>query len=106
MTVRQTRFVIRWPSAAVLIAGIVTVAAVYVYVPDHRTEIALGVGGLFTVALAFMRRILGVAVALCLAVAIPLLPGCTIAEQRTALTALELARKIGCDVLCPADETP
>lgn len=28
-------------------------------------------------------------------------PACTMAEMRTALTAAELVRKIGCDVLCP-----
>ncbi len=35
-----------------------------------------------------------------------LMSGCTAAETRAALTALELARKIGCDTLCPADEEP
>ena len=102
MTAPKPRLVIRWPSAAVLCVGIITVAAVYVYVPDHRAEIALGIGGMFTVALAFMRRVLGVVVAAALALSIAI-PSCTPAQkdafERVLLSALELGAKVAGRVL-------
>lgn len=102
MTTPKTRLVVRWPSAAVLIVGIVAVSCVYIFVPDHREEIGLAVGGAFALALAFMRRILGVAVAGALALAIAI-PGCTPAQKEafeaTVLSALELAAKMAGRVL-------
>lgn len=91
---------VRWPTAALLMTAIVSVACVYVFVPDHRTEIALGVGAVFTFALAFARRLYGVVPVLCLSIAIPA-AGCSAGEVQAVLTAAELARKIGCEVLCP-----
>lgn len=97
---KPTRIVIRWPSAAVAIAGFVCVAAVYVLVDDPATRngIAAGAALVLAVVLAFMRRILGVAPVLALAIAIPAV-GCS--SPPTVLSALELARKIGCATLCP-----
>lgn len=104
MTAKNTRLVIRWPSAAILIAGIAAVSAVYVLVddPEVRGNIGIGVAAVFALILAFARRILGV-VALVALIAIPI-PSCT--PQQT-LTALELARKLGDAVcsLCP-EESP
>lgn len=101
MTAPKTRLVIRWPSAAVLIIGIVAVACVYIFVPDETTRngIAAGAALVFALVLAFMRRILGVAVvALALTIA-----SCTPAQkdafERVLLSALELGAKVAGRVL-------
>jgi hypothetical protein len=95
---KKTRLVIRWPSAAVLIAGIAAVAAVFIFVPEHRGDIGLGVAAVFTIALAFMRRVLGVAIAASLALSIAI-PSCTptskAAWERLLLSAADMALKLG-----------
>jgi hypothetical protein len=102
MATTKRKVEIRWPSAVVLIVGIIAVAAVYVLVPEHREEIALGVGGVFAVVLAFMRRILGLAAPAVLALCIAI-PSCTPAQKAAfegaMLSALEMAAKAAGRVL-------
>ncbi len=99
---KPTKFVLRGPTAAVIAVGIIATAAVYVLVPDPTTRNGIGwaVAGVFALALAFMRRVLGVVAALVLAIAIPAsVTGCS--NPGPVLSALELARKVGCATLCP-----
>ena len=48
---------IEWPTAVVLAVVATSLAAVYVLVPDHRTEIAIGVGALGSALLAALPRL-------------------------------------------------
>ena len=50
---------IQWPTAAVVCVLWVTLAAVFVLVPEHRTEIMAGVATIGSLALAVMRPMLG-----------------------------------------------
>lgn len=100
-----TKKKIEWPTAVVLATTIAALAAVYVLVPDHRAEIAIGVGALGSIALAFLRGLVPPGVpALFLAIAIPLnASGCTPAQKAAfegaMLSALEMAAKAAGRVL-------
>ena len=50
---------IEWPTAVVLATTIAALAAVYVLVPDHRTEILAGVATLGATLLAALPRVFG-----------------------------------------------
>ena len=49
---------IEWPTAVVFATTVAALAAVYILGPDHRAEIAIGVGALGSGALALMRAML------------------------------------------------
>ncbi len=112
MPTKTTRVVVRWPTAAVVIAGIAAVTAVYVLVPEHRGDIGLGVAAAFALLLAVMRRLFGVApLALLLAIAIPVgATGCgvgALAHHRRAATLMVLAEEVATAAVaraCPEDE--
>lgn len=79
-------------TAAVLVAVVAALAAVYVLVPDHRDEIATAIGAAGAVVLAYMRgRAAGPALALLGAIAIGgTLVGCGASPLRQHATAARM----------------
>lgn len=47
---------IEWPTAAVLIAAVLTIGAAYLFAEDGRTELIAGIGTVSTAVLALMER--------------------------------------------------
>lgn len=102
MTRATNKLVVRWPSAAVMIAVIAAATAIYIFVPEHRDQWLAAAAIVGPLVVAFMRRVLGVAAVAALALAIAI-PSCTPAQkaafEAAALSALELAAKAATRVL-------